>query len=149
MKSFPIQQRPDLQLRPSLLSTLIEERFPWARWERWIRQHGITIDRAKDSIHPHFPIRYPIAYGYVRDTESSDGEPVDVFVGTLAVGVVGAIITRDHRKHDCEIKLLYNCHPVEVYLAHGFINFDTRLLDGTLILRHPMAELWREADARA
>ncbi len=81
-------------------------------------------------------------YGYVNRTLGTDGSEVDIFVGSANNGLVGMILTRDHRKNDREAKLLYHCLPEEVYLAHGFLNFDQRFMDGRLVMRHPMHELW-------
>lgn len=115
----------------------------WTTWERTIADHGITLDRPRGSRHPvHREIVYPIDYGYVNDTVGADGEEVDVFVGTTAGhGLVGAIITVDHRKGDIEVKLLVDTSANEVYLVNGFINFDKRLMEGILVLRRPMEAL--------
>ena len=122
---------------------LVRERFRWAAWERLIKRNGLAIDRPYRSRHPHHPeITYPLDYGYVRGTRGTDGEEVDVFVGTADVGLVGALLTTDVRRGDREAKLLWGCTPEEVYLAHGFINFDPALMRGLLVLRRPMRELW-------
>lgn len=72
-----------------------------------------------------------------------DGEEFDVFVGSRpAWGVVGCFRTVDHRKGDTEEKLLYGCTPEEIYLAHGFLNFDVKLMSAELALREPMPALW-------
>ncbi|MDX1429789.1 MAG: inorganic diphosphatase [Rhodothermales bacterium] len=117
--------------------------FPWSRWEKLIEDRGVEIDRHRGSRHPdHESIIYPIDYGYVPDTMGSDGQPVDVFVGTADNGLVALIVTVDHRKKDREFKLIYNCSPEEIYLVNGFINFDRRLMEGELVMRRPMQELW-------
>ena len=116
----------------------------WEHWERAIADNGITLDRPRGSAHPRFPeIIYPIDYGYIDGTVGADGEEVDVFVGTVTNGLVAAIVTADHRKGDVELKLLHNCRPAEIYLVNGFINFDRTLMEGTLVLRHPLHELWK------
>ena len=126
----------------------LHDRLDWTAWERLIAQHGITIDRPRHSAHPDHPsIIYPIDYGYVNDTISSDDHEIDVFVGSATVDpygekLVGAIWTTDHRKSDRECKFLWRCTPEEIYLVNGFINFDRRLMEGTLALRRPMRELW-------
>lgn len=126
-----------------VLDTAENDQFDWAAWEATILANGITIDRPHRTAHPRFPaIIYPINYGYINGTESTDGEEVDVFVGSAQNGLVGLLITTDHRKGDREIKLLYNCTPEEIYLCHGFINFDRRLMEGQLLLRQPMHTLW-------
>lgn len=130
---------------PPTLRAVTQMHFDWAAWEALITRHGITIDRPQHHPHPQYPeIIYPLDYGYVDGTRSTDGEAVDVFVGTADTGLVGAILTTDHRRPDREFKLLYDCAPVEVYTAHGFINFDRQRLEGLLVLRRPMASLWAE-----
>jgi hypothetical protein len=125
-------------------------RLDWAGWEVLILENGITLDRPRGSAHPVFPeIVYPIDYGFVNGTISSDGQEVDVFVGTAAAGsaahgLVGAVFTTDYRRGDRECKLLWNCSPGEIYLVNGFLNFDRALMEGTLVLRRPMRELWSD-----
>lgn len=134
----------------SLISRLREfaaERIGWEAWELLIREKGISIDRPRGSRHPDHPdIIYPIDYGYVNETLGTDGHELDVFAGSAENGLLGAIVTRDHRKGDTEFKLIVDCTPEEIYLVNGFINFDTRLMEGILVLRRPMADLWRDVD---
>lgn len=107
--------------------------------------HGVTLDRPRHHAHPAYPdILYPLDYGYVDGTSSGDGEAVDVFVGSRAnLGLVGMLLTRDHVRGDREVKLLLGTTPEEVYLAHGFLNFDRARLDAVAVLRAPMRDLWR------
>ena len=109
--------------------------------------HGVTLDRPRHHAHPAYPhILYPLDYGYVDGTSSGDGEAVDVFVGSRAdLGLVGMLLTRDHVRGDREVKLLFGTTPEEVYLAHGFLNFDRTRLDAVAVLRAPMRDLWRRA----
>jgi inorganic pyrophosphatase len=128
------------------LRSIIQTHWQWDAWERLIVRVGITIDRPRHEPHPRYPqIIYPLDYGYVNGTRGTDGDALDLFVGTADTGLVGAILTTDYRQQDREAKLLYDCSPVDVYTAHGFINFDRRLLEGLLVLRRPMHELWEEA----
>ncbi len=118
----------------------------WEAWEAEIATRGVTVDRPKHSRHPAYPgIVYPIDYGFINGTLASDGEEIDCFIGTGQTGLAGAIWTTDHRKGDRECKFLWNCSPEEIYLAHGFLNFDRRLMEGVLALRWPMADLWERA----
>ena len=115
----------------------------WHLWAALIRRNGYTIERPRQSRHPRFPeIVYPIDYGYVHGTVGHDGDEVDLFVGTAPTGLVAAMLTDDHRRGDREWKLLYDCSPEEVYLVNGFINYDRRLMEGILLMRRPMHELW-------
>jgi len=114
----------------------------WSVWDRLIEENGITIDRAQGSAHPQYEeIIYPIDYGYVNGTVGTDGEEVDVFVGTASNGLVGAILTRDYRKQDRECKLIYNCTMTEIYLVNGFLNFDQELMTGRLVLRVDLKDI--------
>lgn len=130
-------------MRTNLSPEEVEDgRFDWAEWEALIRANGITVDRPRGSGHPQYPdIIYPLDYGYVNGTVSSDGDEVDVFVGSARNGLVGLMVTSDFRRGDREVKLLYDCTPEEIYLANGFINFDRNLMEGRLILRRPMSDL--------
>lgn len=132
--------------RLASIRDLTAERFPWKRWERLIESFGVVIDRPVGTAHPEHPsIIYPIDYGYLPGTTGSDGHPVDVFVGSGKSGLVALIITADHRKGDREFKLIHNCTPPEVYLVNGFINYDHSLMEGELVMRRPMIELWGKA----
>jgi inorganic pyrophosphatase len=125
------------------LKLLVASSLNWEGWEQLIDDQGYTIDRAYRTAHPRYPtIIYPINYGYVNGTLGTDGDELDVFVGSGETGLVGAILTTDYRQGDREVKLLYHCTPEEIYLTHGFINFDRTLLEGTLVLRDPLHDLW-------
>ena len=125
------------------LRDLVADHFDWAGWEALILKNGITLDRPYRSPHPQYPeIIYPINYGFVNGTMSSDGDEVDVFVGSAEHGLVGLLMTTDYGRGDREIKLLCHCTPEEIYLANGFINFDRRRMEGTLVLRQPMQTFW-------
>jgi len=138
-----------LLLRHERLTPVVAAHFPWARWESFVAESGVTLDRPRGSRHPRFPdIVYPLDYGYVNGTDDGQGEQVDVFVGTAPkLGLVGMVLTRDHRRGDREVKLLLSTGPAEVYLAVGFLNFDRTLLDGTLALRYRMSELWEASSS--
>jgi inorganic pyrophosphatase len=128
---------------PERYADLIRTRFAWAAWETLLEKNGYTIDRPYRSCHPDHPtIVYPIDYGYLNGTVSSDGHEVDVFVGTASNGLVGTLLTTDHRRGDREFKLLYHCRPEEVYLVNGFLNFDRTLMEALLVLRYPLHALW-------
>ncbi len=125
-------------------AALLQDQFPWDRWERLILSEGVLLDRPTKTPHPRYPeIIYPMDYGFIRNTTSSDGAEVDVFVGSGRERLVGLILTHDYRQGDRELKFLWRCLPSEIYLAHGFINFDPSKLKGRLILRFPMQTLWK------
>ncbi|MBQ8995888.1 MAG: inorganic pyrophosphatase [Oscillospiraceae bacterium] len=80
------------------------------------------IDRPKGSYHPEHPqIYYEIDYGYLKGTNSPDGEDVDVWVGASGdLTVVGIIATVDLAKQDTEIKLLLGCSEEEIRIIDEF-----------------------------
>ena len=126
------------------LRSIFRKHFPWDAWEGLIEERGVTIDRPANKPHPDYPsIIYPMDYGFVPGTIGSDGREVDVFQGKEeSAGLVGLILSHDQRKGDREVNLLYNCSPREIYLAHGFINFDRSLLRGMLVMRVAKHRLW-------
>ena len=126
-------------------SAVDPEHVDWELWDRLIGDMGIKLDRPEGTLHPeHEDIRYPIDYGFILGTMGADGSEVDIFVGSSENGLVGAIFTTDHRKNDKECKFIFNCTPEEIYLVNGFINFNQDLMQGHLVLRRPMRELWNE-----
>ncbi len=125
-------------------ATLLKDHFPWKRWEKLILSEGVELDRPQSTPHPRYPdIIYPMNYGYICNTTSSDHAEVDVFVGSGCRKLSGMIVTHDYRQKDQEIKLLWRCIPSEIYMAYGFINFDRSKLTGELVLRYPMKKLWK------
>jgi inorganic pyrophosphatase len=70
-----------------------------------------VIDRPKGSQHPrHKSIIYPFDYGYLEGSKSGDGDGVDVWVGSLSIKKVNAIIcTIDVDSLDFEMKILVGC----------------------------------------
>lgn len=131
------------------LRGVVAAHFRWEAWEALIRRRGITLDRPYRSAHPRFPhIIYPLDYGYIPGTLADDGSGVDVFAGSApALGLVGLALARDYRQDDREVKFLYGCTPEEVYLVHGFLNFDPSLLEALLVLRRPLPSLWAQCAA--
>lgn len=131
--------------RPAAYTDLVATHFDWLAWERLLATRGVVVERPANSAHPEYPsIVYPIDYGYVDATVGTDGDPVDVFVGSGSTGLAGLLLTTDFRRGDREAKLLWNCTPPEIYTAHGFVNFDRTLLEGLLVLRRPMHTLWAD-----
>jgi inorganic pyrophosphatase len=93
-------------------------------FERLIGEYGITIDRPKGTSHPRFSdLIYPIDYGFINNTQSQDGEGIDVFRGDDDdIGVVGIICSVDIVKRDSEVKILYNCTEENIQTALKMMN---------------------------
>ena len=81
----------------------------WKMLTRMVEESDIVIDRPKHSCHPVMThIVYPVDYGYLDNTSSSDAEGIDIWVGSESVKTVqGILCTVDSWKRDSEIKILY------------------------------------------
>ena len=93
----------------------INEKF-WKYMQRLVDESEIVIDRPKGSRHPKFPETiYIIDYGYLKNTSSSDGMDIDVYVGSAGKReVVAVAVTVDFVKRDSEIKILVGCTDEEI-----------------------------------
>lgn len=102
---------------------MIADEF-WQALEKWVRENPITIDRPKGSAHPRFPdMIYPLDYGYLEGTFASDGDGIDVWVGSLAErDLQGVFLTIDVEKKDAEIKLLVGCTPEDEKIILDFMH---------------------------
>jgi inorganic pyrophosphatase len=98
-------------------------------------KYKLVIDRPKNSKHPRYDFIYPLDYGYLEGTASSDGAGIDVWVGSdTQRGVVGIISSVDSIKADSEIKILYGCTPEEINLIYKYHN-RTSGMKGLLNIR--------------
>lgn len=96
----------------------------WTQLERLVTQSDVVIDRPKDSTHPRFEeALYPLDYGYLAGTTSSDGAGIDVWRGDSGSNdVVGVVCTVDLLKRDAEIKVLLGCTEEEMVQIVDFHN---------------------------
>ncbi|MCK5130425.1 MAG: inorganic pyrophosphatase [Clostridiales bacterium] len=96
----------------------------WQTMEQLIEKSKLVIDRCKDTPHSRYPdFIYPVDYGYLQNTQSMDGNGIDVWYGTLEDKRLDSIIcTVDVFKNDSEIKLLIGCTDLEkekIYKLHN------------------------------
>ena len=96
----------------------------WRAMEELIATSGIVIDRPRGSRHPRHPdIVYPLDYGYLADTESGDGEGIDVWLGSGEERTLRAVLLNiDLEKRDSEIKLLLGLSEAETKAIYAFYN---------------------------
>ena len=94
-----------------------------------VTTNAIVIDRPKGSTHPRYGNAvYPLDYGYLEETTSSDGGGIDVWIGSLNSVVdkhntkilTGILCTFDTLKRDAEIKLLIGCTKENVQVIQDF-----------------------------
>ena len=90
----------------------------WQALDRLVSESQIVIDRPKGSRHPKYPdCVYPLDYGYLENTLSTDGGGIDVWKGTDGDYVDAVIVTLDLGKKDSEIKILAGCSEDEKQLV--------------------------------
>lgn len=96
----------------------------WRQLSQLTETHSIVIDRPRGSPHPRYPETiYPLDYGYLEETTSSDGYGIDVWLGSLSgteKSLTGILCTFDTLKRDLEIKLLIGCTEEDAQIIQGF-----------------------------
>ena len=92
-----------------------KEKF-WELMDRLVEKHRIVVDRPKGSRHTRFEdYIYPLDYGYLEGSHSSDNVEVDIWLGTSQDRrVTGIISSVDIMKSDVEVKLLFACTAEEM-----------------------------------
>ena len=89
---------------------------------------------------------YPVDYGYLNDTMSSDQSPIDVFRGSEKSSLVQAIaVSADILKKDCEVKLLVGCSEEEIHDILEFLN-QTEFQKAVLLRRGNEVPEWAQND---
>lgn len=88
----------------------------WNKLDNLVNIKEIVIDRARGSAHPRYAdYIYPYNYGYLKDTTSSDGSGIDIWIGEGDIKKVTAIVTTfDALKNEIETKLLLGCSEIEM-----------------------------------
>jgi inorganic pyrophosphatase len=94
----------------------------WQEWMNLLETNALILDRPKDTRHPRYPeMIYPLDYGYVEGTTASDGDGIDVWVGSLSTKMLtGILCTFDTIKRDAEIKLLIGCTMDDITVIRDF-----------------------------
>ncbi len=100
----------------------------WHMLDTLVNTSTLIIDRPKGSAHPRYPdFRYPLDYGYLEGTTSSDGMGIDVWVGSLPEKRMTALLCAvDLEKRDVETKLLLGCTPEEAQQVLAIHNRGTQ-----------------------
>lgn len=119
----------------------------WQKLDTLMLSGKLVIERPKDSAHPNYPeMIYPVDYGYLKDTLSSDQEPIDAFKGSLRTNQVNQItVAADILKKDLEVKLLIGCTDEETLAIMQMLN-GTEFRKAILIRRAKSAPAWAESE---
>jgi inorganic pyrophosphatase len=109
----------------------------WQTMMELAESSSIILDRPQGRAHPRYPeMIYPLDYGYLENTSASDGDGIDVWLGSKNTKTLtGILCTFDRLKRDAEIKLLIGCTLADVETIQGF-NSDM----ATLFIPNPMVE---------
>jgi inorganic pyrophosphatase len=88
----------------------------WHKLDTLVATSKIIIDRPRGMAHPRYPdFIYPLDYGYLAETSSSDRDGIDLWHGSLPDAcVTGVIVTIDLHKRDSETKILLGCTHEEM-----------------------------------
>jgi len=86
-------------------------KFFWQTRADLVVSRPIVIDPPRGKTHPGYPeFVYSLDYGYVEGTSASDGDGIDVWVGSQEEYFQkGILCTYDALDRDSEIKLLLGC----------------------------------------
>lgn len=97
------------------MTQLENNAYFWQKLDSLYFSSSVVIERPKFSKHPRFDdMTYPVDYGYLTDTISSDGSQIDVFFGSSLSKKINSIaVSTDILKRDCEVKLLIGCTDEE------------------------------------
>lgn len=87
----------------------------WDKLDSLVAASAIKIERPRGTAHPRYPSSsYPLDYGFLEGTRSSDGGEIDVWIGSLQEKRATAVILCvDLEKRDAEVKVLLGCTPQE------------------------------------
>jgi len=108
----------------------------WALLDKLVVENRLVVDRPRGTHHPKFPdCVYPLDYGFLEGTKSTDNAGIDVWRGrSPGLGVVAVIVTVDHLKKDVEIKLLLDCSQEDIHTVQRFHNASLEM-QGILLER--------------
>lgn len=129
------------------MNTYENNAFFWQKLDTLLLSSKLVVDRPRNSSHYKYSnLVYPVDYGYLNDTMSSDQSPIDVFRGSEKSSLVQAIaVSADILKKDCEVKLLVGCSEEEIHDILKFLN-QTEFQKAVLLRRGNEVPEWAQND---
>lgn len=106
--------------------------------------NSIIVDRPRGSSHPRYSeMIYPLDYGYLENTTSSDGGGIGQWLASVNTvmkeegtkTLTGILCTFDTLKRDAEIRLLIGCMEADIQIIRDF-----HQAMHTLYIPDPMAD---------
>jgi inorganic pyrophosphatase len=109
------EDNPHIKRYQNPFSQYVRQDF-WQQLQNLFNSSEIVIDRPKHSAHPRYPtFIYPVDYGYLKGTAASDGNEVDIWIGSSDDKEINGILcTVDPIKKDAETKIIYACTNDEI-----------------------------------
>ena len=119
----------------------------WQKLDSLYFSSSVVIERPKNSKHPRYDdMVYPVDYGYLTDTISSDGSQIDVFFGSDTNKKIKSIaVSTDIIKRDSEIKLLIGCTDQEELDVLHMLNISENQ-KAILVRRSNESSSWSQED---
>lgn len=107
----------------------------WNALDRLLNETEIVIDKPKGTIKDD--LIYPVDYGCLKGTKSSDYEGIDVYVGSMENPLIDAVIcTVNLYKKESEVKILFGCDEKEKEAVYHIYFGSRETLHGILIRRN-------------
>ena len=119
----------------------------WQKLDTLVLSSTLVIERKQNTTHPKYPnLVYPVDYGYLKDTHSSDNAEIDCFVGKHGYSHVDTImIAVDVLKKDIEVKVLLGCTKADEEKILHFLN-QTDFQKTITVRRGNAQPAWAESD---
>ncbi|MFV0379936.1 MAG: Inorganic pyrophosphatase [Anaerorhabdus sp.] len=116
--------------------------FFWQKIDTLIFSNDLYIHRPKGDHHPEYKnLVYPVDYGYLKETQTSQ-ESLFMFKGTsLGLGCNGVIVAADILKKEVSVKFLVDCSEEEETSILEFLN-QTEYQKAVLIHRTNVVPSW-------
>jgi inorganic pyrophosphatase len=129
------------------MNTFENNAYFWQKIDTLTFSSHFVLSQSKGSTHPvYHNLIYPLDYGYLKDTLSSDSNGIAMYKGSLSTSMVtGCVIAADILKKDIEIKLLLGCTPSEEEDVLRFLN-QTEFQKTVLIRRANTVPTWAMND---
>jgi inorganic pyrophosphatase len=118
----------------------VEQEAFWEYVDCLVASCAIVVERSRGSAHPRYGDSiYPLDYGYLRGSRSSDMAELDAWLGSLPrASVQGVLCCVDLAKRDAEFKLLIGCSRSEIESA---LEFCSRATMRSLLVLRPQPTL--------
>ena len=115
----------------------------WQKLDTLFFSNKLVIIREKGTSHPKYHnLVYPVAYGYLEDTEKKDSEGIAVYRGSASASMVQTlVIAADILKKDIDVKILVGCSPEEEEEILRFLN-QTDFQKSILVRRANYIPAW-------